>query len=80
MDATISITYNGQPATTAVLAAARHGMQPQALRHTLNRAGIQPCGPLDYRTPLYLVDDIERHLATRPGRDWRRGLSSATSG
>lgn len=77
---TIAITLNGQPATTAVLAAAQHGMQPQALRHSLNRANIQPAGMLDYRTPLYLIADIEQHLATRPGYNWRRGLSSATSG
>ena len=77
---TIEIRYNGQPATTAVLAARRYGMQPQALRHTLDRAGIKPVGEIDSRTPLYLAADIDRHLATRPGRNWRAGVSSATSG
>lgn len=70
---TIAITLDGQPATTAVLAAARHNMQPQALRHTLARAGIHPAGMLDDRTPLYFVHEIEGHLATRPGKAWRKG-------
>ncbi len=78
--ATITITYDGQWVTTAVIACRIYGMQPQALRHTLARGGIQPVGDLDARTPLYLTADIERHMASRPGRNWRAGLSSATSG
>ena len=72
----IEISYNGQPATTAVIAARRHGMQAQALRHTLARAGIRPIGELDSRTPLYLTGDIDRHMASRPGRHGRRATAA----
>lgn len=75
--ATIEITYDGQAATTAVLAARLYQMQPQALRHTLDRAGIKPVGEIDSRTPLYLAADIDQHMATRPGRNWRAGVTSA---
>ncbi len=73
---TIEISYNGQPATTAVIAARRYGMQPQALRHTLDRAGVQPVDKIDGRTPLYLTVDIDRHMASRPGRYGRRATAA----
>lgn len=78
MATTITITCDGLVVTTAVLAAARYDMQPQALRHSLDRAGIKPVGHLDRRTPLYVATAVDRHLASRPHRPI--DLSSATSG
>lgn len=63
---TIRITVDGHAAETIGMAAARLGMDAGALTSALRRAGVRPAARLDSRTPLYLADEIDRVLGSRP--------------
>jgi len=65
----IRITYDGKLALTTAQAATRYGLELQAMRKALSRAGVEPLPePLDARTPLYLATEVDRVMKARPGR------------
>lgn len=63
----IKITVNGRQVLTYALAAERHGMEPDAVRMALKRAGLEPVGKLE-RLPLFYATEVRRALTTRKGR------------
>lgn len=67
--ATIEITYNGQPALTATLAAKRYGKTLDAMAHTLSRHRVEPLPErLDGKSRLYLTAALDVIMAELPGR------------
>jgi hypothetical protein len=65
----IKITVGGQPALTADMAAAAHGLTNAAMHKVLRRGGVEPIpGARIGNAPLYLTAAISGALADRPGR------------
>lgn len=69
----IQITYDGQPAISPALAAERYGLGLDAMRKAVTRlkaaGAIEPLPkPLDDRTPLYLLAELDRAMRERPGK------------
>lgn len=64
----LTIRYGGRPVTTVDLAAAEHGISPDAMGKFLRRAGIEPIPERIGRIPLYYVTDVRQAIKDRPGR------------
>lgn len=56
---------------TIGMAAQRLGYEQASLKRAFQRIGVKPDGHLDDRTPVYLVANIDRMMAARPGRGAR---------
>lgn len=77
-DPALHITYAGQEATTAALAAAELGWTTRRMNTTLTRLGISPLtrkngdrAEIDGRTPLFDAAEIREKIDARPGRGRR---------
>lgn len=67
------ITVDGKRALTVDLAAAKHGLNHDAMRKALDRAGVEPVKDENgqvvklWRAPLYLATAVSAALRARPG-------------
>jgi hypothetical protein len=64
----VVITVGGERAFTTAQAAADRGMTPSHLRTVIWRAGLEPVGHIDARTPLWRAEDLDRAFESRPGQ------------
>lgn len=66
----VRITVDGRLALTVELAAERYGLRPSSVRGELTRlkGKIVPVAYLDGRKPLYLARELDKALASRPGK------------
>lgn len=56
---------------TIGMAAKRLGYEQPSLKRAFQRIGVTPDDHLDERTPVYLVANVDKALASRPGRGAR---------
>lgn len=70
---TVRITVDRRLALTVAQAAERHGVSSIDTMHSIiRRAGLEPDGHIDGRTPLYLAEKVKRAVVSRPGKGNRR--------
>jgi hypothetical protein len=73
------LTRARQRYETIGMSAQRLGYEQATLKRTFQRLGIAPDDHLDARTPVYLVANVDKMLANRPGRG-ARGLARKRRG
>lgn len=74
---TVRITVDGKPAVTVQQALERYrdryGIRTvTSMRSIVHRAGLEPAGHADDRTPLYLIKTLDALMDSRPGKGNRR--------
>jgi hypothetical protein len=70
---TVRITVDGRPAVTVQQALDRYRDRygigtVNSMRSVIHRAGIEPAGYADDRTPVYLTKTLDALMASRPGK------------
>lgn len=64
------LTFNGRMIATVPQLADRHGLTVEAMRQALRRLSVAPVepAPIDARTPVYFVTEVDRAMKARPGK------------
>lgn len=70
--ADVKITVGGKPALTVGGLAARYEIDSlDTMRSIIRRAGVEPAGHADGRTPVYLITVMDKAMAMRKGTPGR---------